>query len=77
MAYARYERGRSDIYVFRNLQGEIECVSCRLSPDGKGWWETRYFTELKDLYVHLMGHRMAGHLVPDETLQRVAEEMCQ
>jgi hypothetical protein len=67
MAYCRFGRD-SDVYVF-DVEGGVECCRCRLQ-EGR-WFRAKTHPEMIE---HLQAHRAAGHRVPDEALQELAED---
>ena len=69
MSYCRFAWDNSDVYVFGNAEGYIECCGCKLS-------DSREFQckRAADMIVHLQEHRKAGHCVPQYALDRSQEE---
>jgi hypothetical protein len=59
MSYCRFGPD-SDVYVYSNLDGKVECCWCALS-------ETRETVPLtrEEMLAHLWDHEQAGHKVPD------------
>jgi len=57
VAYARFGED-SDVYVFPNPQGRLECCDCDLGG-------VREFDSTQAMIDHLAEHRAAGHKVPD------------
>ena len=55
MAYARF--GYSDVYVFMNTGGYLDCCGCILGSEGQ-------FFSTQAMVDHLADHRAAGHDVP-------------
>ena len=61
MSYARFGWDKSDVYVFMNVGGYLECCLCALS-DEDFWNFNTYHTS--DMILHLRDHELAGHNVP-------------
>ncbi len=57
----------SDVYVFHNVHGGIECCGCRLSDAS----EFNARTEAA-MIAHLEQHKTAGHKVPLEAFEELA-----
>lgn len=58
MSWTRFASD-SDVYVFENNGGYIECCGCRLvRPDPM-------VNTVEEMLQHLEQHRAAGHKVPD------------
>lgn len=57
MSYARFSTG-SDVYVFMNVAGFLECCGCSLDEQ----WA---FGSTQEMADHLGDHRAAGHTVPE------------
>ena len=66
MAICRFGDG-SDVYVFYNVHGGIECCGCRLS-DVCGFNAKNE----AEMIAHLAYHRAAGHRVPPEAFEDLA-----
>ncbi len=49
----------SDVYVFDNTDGYIECCGCLLRPRREFWFKTE-----AEMLAHLREHAAAGHHVP-------------
>jgi hypothetical protein len=78
MSYTRWN-GRADgSYVVGTspdpTKPRIECMSCRMTPDGKGWYKTVILHSATAMYEHLKAHRRAGLFVPRAALKRLREE---
>ena len=76
MSYARFSH--SDIYMFMNGIGELECLGCLLappnimhhSPSGVSFRTKSTLVMIK----HIQEHRDAGHDVPDGIEERLLED---
>ena len=76
MSYARLSY--SDLYVFMNMSGSLECLGCLLapptimrhSPNGVSFYAKSTLLMIK----HLQEHRDAGHNVPDGIEERLLED---
>lgn len=66
MAYCRFSDD-SDVYVFADLDGWLECCRCDLTGDA-GSFRTR---DVRDMIRHLERHRAAGHKVPEKVFERL------
>lgn len=64
MSYARFADD-SDVYVFANSDGAIECCGCCLHRLGHPRVEVATAAEM---IVHLAIHALAGHDVPASTV---------
>ncbi len=71
MSRARFNCAGSDVYVFDNTDGQIECCSCYL--DGR----PRNFTSTtrSGMIAHLEAHRAIGQCVPDYVTDHLREEI--
>lgn len=58
MSYARFRRGVSDVYVYLDCGGYLNCCGCWLSEFSQPFYTT------PDMVAHLEEHRAAGHVVP-------------
>jgi hypothetical protein len=69
MSYCRFGPD-SDVYVYSNLDGKVECCWCALS-------ETRETVPLtrEEMLAHLWDHEQAGHKVPDYATLRLRGEI--
>ena len=73
MSYCRFSDG-SDVYMLPTVRG-IECCSCHLSPDGKGWYRSILLKNPEEALKHLREHIYAGHKVPKYATDRLKEEI--
>ena len=89
MSYARFGADGSDVYVFGNMNGEVECCGCILqecewvdAPDRpifKGYLKAvgeiipYHFTDPAEAIAHFDRHRAAGHVVPQEVYDRTLD----
>ncbi|OII61163.1 hypothetical protein BJP40_06450 [Streptomyces sp. CC53] len=65
MSYARLGQSGSDVYVFMDISGHLECCLCALMPVGRilpGSFRAHCTQGMVD---HLAEHEAAGHHVPD------------
>ncbi len=76
MSYSRWGPD-SDIYMFENVEGYIECMVCMLlNKSGMATkLESMKFTKRSDAIEHLNDHRSAGHKVPKRAIERLKFEM--
>lgn len=72
MSYCRFAWDGSDVYVFFNGDNEFECCACRLKGCLAGSFICK--TE-KQMIKHLLEHRKKGHCVPQESINRLLEEL--
>ena len=61
MSYARFGAGGSDVYVYADVGGYINCCGCWLHDHGFKAYST------DEMIAHLNEHRDAGHCVLDNT----------
>ena len=77
MSYARYSSD-SDVYVFLNVGGFLDCCGCHLNKEGDDiHYGSFHAYSTKEMINHLKKHKEAGYDVPDyciEQLQEDAEE---
>lgn len=69
MSYCRFGED-SDVYVFENIVGRLECCGCDLREHGSFLTKSR-----TAMLAHLDEHRATGHLVPDYALERLRAEL--
>lgn len=76
MSYARWGWNGSDVYVFRNVGGWLECCGCSLnSPsDGELFPESFEAMTTQDMLDHLKLHQAEGHTVPGECIEGLEED---
>ena len=65
MSFVRFSE-HSDLYIYSHYLGYIECCGCSLY----GTYEAH---SLEDLILHVKEHRAAGHKVPKEFEESLAE----
>jgi hypothetical protein len=70
MAYARFS-ALSQVWVVVNENG-FSCLNCAFLSDGPPW--QRDTETAAAMIAHLLSHRAAGHLVPDDALIRLNED---
>jgi hypothetical protein len=56
----------SDVYVYRSIEGGIECGGCRLGAKFNA-------PNAEAMLAHLQKHIAVGHRVPADALQELAE----
>lgn len=72
MSYARFGSDDSDVYVFLNVGGFLDCCACKLvSVSSYGTYSTH---RTGDMIFHLGEHRSAGHVVPQYTIDSLNRE---
>lgn len=78
MSYAR--PSYSDLYIYMNMSGELECLGCIFAPTtlmhhstGKQGVAFRAKNTLR-MINHIQEHRDAGHNVPDGIEERLLED---
>jgi hypothetical protein len=90
VSYARFGSDGSDVYVFADVAGGIECCGCVLQerewvddPDRplfKGYLKAvgaivpYHFDTAAEMLAHLASHVAAGHTVPASCTDRIAAE---
>jgi hypothetical protein len=70
MAYARWGWDGSDVYVFLNVSGWIECCSCWMNepiPES-AFSESFQGRSADEMIAHLREHVAAGHTVPEDLI---------
>ncbi len=67
MAVCRFD-ANSDVYVYYDVNGGICCCGCQLNDR-----EIVLLKDEQEMIAHLERHRQAGHRVPDEALQELAD----
>lgn len=76
MSYARLSH--SDLYLFMNMQGYLECMGCMLAPITVMAHSTSgasFRTKSTSAMIkHIKEHRMAGHNVPEDIEERLLED---
>lgn len=66
MAYARFSKD-SDVYVFLNVGGFLDCCGCSLHKNAK-------FYSVEELLQHLEVHKQGGDKVPEYCIERLKED---
>ncbi len=66
MSFARFGADGSDVYLFENAGGWLECCGCALPTHSS--YRTR---DVAAFLAHLDEHRAAGHHVPAAASERV------
>jgi hypothetical protein len=56
----------SDVYVFENVEGHVECCMCDLA---EGAWGRFKAATVPEMVEHLRAHIAAGHHVPVSLLE--------
>ena len=90
MSYARFGADGSDVYVFLNVNGTLECCGCSLqerewvddesSPIFKGYLKSigekikTNFNTTDEMIAHLKFHQKSGQSVPEETFKYLLED---
>lgn len=68
MSYCRF--GASDIYLFLNVSGYVECCGCILEDTPElveaGEFASAKFATFTAALEHVQLHRAQGHFVPEE-----------
>jgi len=78
MSYAR--PSYSDLYIFMNMNGSLECLGCIFAPTTLMYHSTSKegvsFRAKSTLLMinHVREHRDAGHNVPDGIEERLLED---
>jgi hypothetical protein len=67
MAYARFGWRDSDVYVFCNVSGYLDCCACSFDEESR-------FTSTDAMIEHLRRHIAAGHTVPEDTFVGLEED---
>jgi len=66
MSYCRLSKD-SDVYMFRNMDGKIECNGCCMEePHGHPVFDTP-----QEAFEHLRRHRQAGDKVPQYAIDSI------
>jgi hypothetical protein len=77
MAYARFgqvsKHKVSEVYVYGDLRGLLNCMACRLIPRDN-WWGTYTTRDPRAMLRHLQEHRQHGHYVPWSATRRLKRE---
>lgn len=69
MSFARFSN-RSDIYLYEEHPGKLVCECCHLlSSDGH--WNTVYFKYFREVELHLLDHKRAGHKIEKYTIKLI------
>jgi len=88
MSYARFGSGGSDVYVFLNARGFLDCCSCILQErewvynedSFLGYWEDvepiiqNQFKTTQEMLDHLRIHQEAGDLICQDTIDELIED---
>jgi hypothetical protein len=59
MAYCRFEKGVSDVYLYLHCDGHFECSGCNIQNVDVRFHKT------EEVIMHLNAHQRNGHLVPE------------
>ena len=68
MSYARFGWDGSDVYIFLDVGGFINCCGCQFGNDGFGSYHA-YSTE--DMITHLWKHQNDGDHVPEDVFDNL------
>lgn len=68
MSYARFGAGGSDVYVYLDVGGYLNCCGCSLNDTSFHAFTT------DEMLAHLRAHREAGHTVLDDTMRALADD---
>lgn len=78
MSYARFGWDGSDVYVFANMDGLFECMCCALQPSPRPenliGYDSHYEPTAELMVEHLLAHRSAGHVVPNDAISELRAE---
>ena len=69
MAFCRWKAGESDLYVFEAEENQFICCKCPLLERGD-----TVTADQAGMVAHLLEHRAAGHLVPEDALEDLRAE---
>lgn len=74
MSYARFSD--SDVYIFLNVGGWLECCACLLGDyeEGDMFPESKKFYKTDDMIKHLEEHIGAGHEISPYTIADLLED---
>ena len=64
MSYARFGAGGSDVYVYMDIGGYLDCCGCQLEGDFAAH-------STAAMIAHLHEHAAAGHHVPSSVIPRL------
>jgi len=69
MSYARFTKD-SDVYVFLNMSGRLECWGCGIAVAAPRCWARGYvtFDSTQAMVDHLARHAAAGDRVPEHVV---------
>ena len=69
MSYCRRNE-KSDVYMYLNMAGMIECSCCSLAQDG---WNSE-LSSAREALLHVRKHVLAGDLVPNEVVDKLMRD---
>jgi len=70
MSYARFGLDGSDVYIYANANGGIDCCGCILHDQ----LELPNFRTFATISAHITEHIEAGHHVPDDVLPEILHD---
>lgn len=70
MSYCRMSE-ESDVYMYPNIGGFIECCSCNMESD----WNSPKFDNETTALKHLFRHVLKGQMVPHRAIKRLCREI--
>lgn len=73
MAYSRFEKGVSDVYMLR--MDTLVCMSCHMIPEPERYGNDPAFNTRKEAIEHLQEHIAFGHKVHKSTFARLRKEI--
>lgn len=69
MSYARFTKD-SNVYVFMNVNGYLECCGCGLNEDA----DCFKADSTKEMVLHLLEHVNNGHAVEADTFAEILDD---
>lgn len=71
MSYCRFGWDGSNVYIFENVNGSLECCGCSLDDYRHGQWN---WTDIAEFFAHLNEHIARGDTVPPTVIGEITED---
>lgn len=70
MSYVRFGADGSDVYVYADVNGYLNCCGCPMLEN----FESSSFNTTEEMLAHLQKHKDVGHHVPDFCIEGLKKD---